>query len=296
MHRELDVTMDDLAPAPNTIPEGFVVIDGIDAENYLVAAFAVPAATLELAKMRRRRENGVDSQSKRGGAVAMPSFLCHGGGLPAFFLEVFTYIVVWSSCNVTLISPIRFCHVVAWPWLLVESVSKNHMRHLFVNATANSAHSTQTYPRWKHGSVDQCYLDFTHPSLAASDFLMPYFDDSTFTKSGNDLDLPAIKVGEQKIDMPADPKLTRREIHGIHSEIQALCSQLGIPYKDASHRLYLAEMEKLEVNQSSLKAFTALSTRARNSFIHFQQKLEGQADGDVAMDDSVAVGPSRAAK
>ena len=38
----------------------------------------------------------------------------------------------------------------------------------------------------------------------------------------------------------------------------ALQNRLGITYKDASHRLYMAELEKLKADERMYKAFTSL--------------------------------------
>ena len=43
-----------------------------------------------------------------------------------------------------------------------------------------------------------------------------------------------------------------------HAEILELQNKLGISYKDASHRLYMAEMEKLKAEQKTIKAIGKL--------------------------------------
>jgi len=47
----------------------------------------------------------------------------------------------------------------------------------------------------------------------------------------------------------------------LHAEVLALQETLGISYKDASHRLYLAELEKLKVADEKYKAFKNLGNR-----------------------------------
>ena len=47
----------------------------------------------------------------------------------------------------------------------------------------------------------------------------------------------------------------------LHAEVLALQESLGISYKDASHRLYLAELEKLKVADEKYKAFKNLGKR-----------------------------------
>ena len=47
----------------------------------------------------------------------------------------------------------------------------------------------------------------------------------------------------------------------------ALQDRLGISYKDAAHRLYMAEVERMKVDEKMYKAFT-------NAQISSQQALE----------------------
>jgi hypothetical protein len=43
-----------------------------------------------------------------------------------------------------------------------------------------------------------------------------------------------------------------------HSEVIALQARLGISYKDAAHRLYMAELESVKTEQKFYKAFASL--------------------------------------
>jgi hypothetical protein len=52
--------------------------------------------------------------------------------------------------------------------------------------------------------------------------------------------------------------LTERELLAIHAEIKALQQQLGLSYKDAAHRLYHSEVQKLAVEDDRCKAISAL--------------------------------------
>jgi hypothetical protein len=52
-----------------------------------------------------------------------------------------------------------------------------------------------------------------------------------------------------------------------HAEILALRERLGISYKDAAHRLYMAEVERLKADEKLHKAFA-------NVQISTQQALE----------------------
>ena len=47
----------------------------------------------------------------------------------------------------------------------------------------------------------------------------------------------------------------------LHAEVVALQQKLGISYKDASHQLYMAELEKLKVADEAHKAFKNLDKR-----------------------------------
>ncbi|KAH9481626.1 hypothetical protein JR316_0006153 [Psilocybe cubensis] len=47
--------------------------------------------------------------------------------------------------------------------------------------------------------------------------------------------------------VPPENSLTDHEMLALHSEVQALKQSLGISYKDAAHRLYMAEVAKLKV-------------------------------------------------
>jgi hypothetical protein len=49
----------------------------------------------------------------------------------------------------------------------------------------------------------------------------------------------------------------------LHAEVLALQETLGISYKDASHRLYIAELEKLKVADEKYKAFKNLGSRLK---------------------------------
>jgi hypothetical protein len=58
-----------------------------------------------------------------------------------------------------------------------------------------------------------------------------------------------------------------RERLSAHAEVLALQDRLGISYKDASHRLYMAEVERLKSDENMNKAFA-------NVEIASQQALE----------------------
>jgi hypothetical protein len=67
--------------------------------------------------------------------------------------------------------------------------------------------------------------------------------------------------------------MTTREMMGLHAEIMSLRETLGISYKDASHRLYMAEWDKVKTDERTHKAFSILSARARDALNGFQTQL-----------------------
>jgi hypothetical protein len=67
--------------------------------------------------------------------------------------------------------------------------------------------------------------------------------------------------------------LTDRELLSCHAEVKALQDQLGTSYKDASHRLYMAEVEKLEQQDITLKTYATLKERVENKLKSFEMRL-----------------------
>jgi len=78
----------------------------------------------------------------------------------------------------------------------------------------------------------------------------------------------------------------------LHAEVLALQETLGISYKDASHRLYLAELEKLKVADEKYKAFKNLASRLTtfvNTINEDYEVVEGTAhDDDTTADNHTA--------
>ena len=71
----------------------------------------------------------------------------------------------------------------------------------------------------------------------------------------------------------------------LHAEVLMLQETLGISYKDASHRLYLAELEKLKVADEKYKAFKNLGN-CLGKFVHdinenFIQTSDDDSDPDA---------------
>jgi len=44
----------------------------------------------------------------------------------------------------------------------------------------------------------------------------------------------------------------------LHAEVRALQQELGLSYKDSTHRLFLAEVEKLKEQDKAKKVFSAI--------------------------------------
>ena len=47
----------------------------------------------------------------------------------------------------------------------------------------------------------------------------------------------------------------------LHAEVKALQDTLGISYKDAAHRLYMAEVERLKKSDAAAKSWAAIKSR-----------------------------------
>ena len=67
--------------------------------------------------------------------------------------------------------------------------------------------------------------------------------------------------------------MTDRKLLGLHAKIMSLRETLGISYKDASHRLYMAEWEKLKTDARTQKAFNLLTTRTKKTIEKLQTSL-----------------------
>ena len=51
---------------------------------------------------------------------------------------------------------------------------------------------------------------------------------------------------------------SEHERHLLHAEVKALQQTLGISYKDAAHRLFMAEVERVKKANSAKKSFAAI--------------------------------------
>jgi hypothetical protein len=63
-----------------------------------------------------------------------------------------------------------------------------------------------------------------------------------------------------------------REALQLHAEILAIQERWGISYKDAAHRLYLAEVAKLEAEEHALRAIQCIRHRIDDTIM---QEIDG---------------------
>ena len=61
---------------------------------------------------------------------------------------------------------------------------------------------------------------------------------------------------------------------GLHAEIMAARDRHGITYKDASHRLYMTESEKVRTDDRMKKAFSVLAEHSQDSLLHIRKKFQ----------------------
>lgn len=54
----------------------------------------------------------------------------------------------------------------------------------------------------------------------------------------------------------------------LHAEVKALQTMYGISYKDAAHRLYMAEVEKIKIEKRNEFAFTKIRETIDNTIIN----------------------------
>jgi hypothetical protein len=84
---------------------------------------------------------------------------------------------------------------------------------------------------------------------------------------------------------------SEQELLTYHAEVLALQDTFGISYKDASHRLYMASLEKLKVSQASYKAFKNLDTRLKKYLVDLPKRFgpkDVKANVEMAEDVEIA--------
>ncbi|KAM6491169.1 hypothetical protein JOM56_013408 [Amanita muscaria] len=104
--------------------------------------------------------------------------------------------------------------------------------------------------------------------------------------STNTQELPYELMGADKVVIPSDPPLTPREVLGLHTEVKALQERLGISYKDASHHLYMAEIQNLKADEQIHKISAIMKGRTQKALELFKihgsnTDAEAEADTDA---------------
>jgi hypothetical protein len=82
--------------------------------------------------------------------------------------------------------------------------------------------------------------------------------------------------------------LTDRELLGCHAEVKALQNNLGTSYKDASHRLYMAEVETLEQQDIMLCTYATLEKRMECDMKSFKRRLSNIPLRSLSPDENMA--------
>jgi len=59
-----------------------------------------------------------------------------------------------------------------------------------------------------------------------------------------------------------------REALYLHGQILSMQERLGLSYKDAAHRLYLAEVARLEVEQEAMNGIEGIQERVDNAIFN----------------------------
>uniref|UniRef100_A0A8H7XV60 Uncharacterized protein n=1 Tax=Psilocybe cubensis TaxID=181762 RepID=A0A8H7XV60_PSICU len=74
------------------------------------------------------------------------------------------------------------------------------------------------------------------------------------------------------LHIPPEPPLTDQERLSLHAEVLSLQKRLGISYKDAAHRLYLAEVEKIQLANIHRRNLGALDKHIGKSLQYIAQR------------------------
>lgn len=62
--------------------------------------------------------------------------------------------------------------------------------------------------------------------------------------------------------------LCDREILKLHAEVLALQASLGLSYKDAAHRLYMAEVSKIDTDKHAEYAMSAIREKIDSTIVN----------------------------
>jgi len=72
----------------------------------------------------------------------------------------------------------------------------------------------------------------------------------------------------QTIFLPHSQVLTNNEALSLHAEVIALQRTLGISYKDAAHRLYMGELERLKAERRTEQGMRGFRKHVDKTLFH----------------------------
>ena len=232
------------------IPGGYVTIQSDNGQHYLVPHFMIPAT-----------HQAMDAYCKK---LKFNAYKADGGVSFLLFQLVFAWGCWLCPCHwpILLAMPdVVGCACCCWPCLtllakassLADVVGWCCWLRLCLLANIvysdSSICSLETWPMhhtmlWPETSL--CYQPILQVSL--SSFLWY-------------ISLSGLQI------------LTDRELLSCHAEVKALQNKLGMSYKDASHCLYMAEVEKLELQDITLKTYATLKERMEHNLKSFESRF-----------------------
>lgn len=68
-----------------------------------------------------------------------------------------------------------------------------------------------------------------------------------------------------------------------HSEVLALQERLGISYKDATHRLYMSELEKVKRDRFSFQSYESLDAATTKTLEMAYKRISALEEGSSAL-------------
>ena len=109
-------------------------------------------------------------------------------------------------------------------------------------------------------------------------------------------------IAHREVQVPSDPvcyfdyldlvdidlflkSFSDREALNLHAEVKALQARLGLSYKDAAHRLYFGEVERLKAEKQADAAMTGIHNRIDKTICNEIYPVISSLDkGEVNMD------------
>ncbi|KAF9470240.1 hypothetical protein BDN70DRAFT_939891 [Pholiota conissans] len=117
--------------------------------------------------------------------------------------------------------------------------------------------------------IPQGYEPFIGPD--GKTYLLPQYLRDTPTMraaaASNNVNKPTDPTNSPKpfITIAGGQPIAEHEARDLHEEITALQKAQGITYKDAAHRLYLAELATIQANFDAMNAFSSVNIQLRNT-------------------------------